>query len=150
MAYQAKKHKRFVEDFELVNENGEVEKTLHVSLDADDMAVKINRKYVCLMRALSETTEMQHRAETNADLCECLETLGRAVVDLFESVFGPEDTMVIVEFYENRYIEMVKEISPFISNVVIPRCIELRNENTKSVLEKYNRSTRRKLFKGLT
>ena len=37
MAYQAKRNKRFEEDFELVDENGVVQHTLKVSLDADDM-----------------------------------------------------------------------------------------------------------------
>lgn len=45
MAYQAKRNKRFEEDFELVDENGVVQHTLKVSLDADDMVAKINRKY---------------------------------------------------------------------------------------------------------
>lgn len=149
MAYQAKKHKRFLEDFELVNENGEVEKTLHVSLDADDMVVKINRKYVALTRALTETNEMQRKAESNENMEDCFEKLGRAVVDLFDAVFGPENTKIIVEFYENRYIEMVKEISPFITQIVIPRCMEIRKENADRVLHKYNRSQRRSIFKGL-
>ena len=33
MAYQAKRNKRFEEDFELVDENGVVQHTLKVSLD---------------------------------------------------------------------------------------------------------------------
>ena len=36
MAYQAKRRKRFIENFELADENGEVVETLRVSLDADD------------------------------------------------------------------------------------------------------------------
>ena len=43
MAYQAKRHKRFQEDFELVDGDGNVIHTLNVSLDADDMVAKINR-----------------------------------------------------------------------------------------------------------
>ena len=61
MAYQARRNKRYEEDFELVDENGAVQHTLHVSLDADDMTVKINRKYVALTRALSETTEEKEK-----------------------------------------------------------------------------------------
>lgn len=52
MAYQAKRHKRFQEDFELVNESGEVMHLIHVSLDADDMVAKINRKYTALTKRL--------------------------------------------------------------------------------------------------
>ena len=149
MAYQARKHKRFQEDFELVNEDGEVEHTLHVLIDADSMIVNINRKYCALTRAMCETSEMTRRAENADEIAGCIDVLGRAVVDLLEAVFGTEDAKTIVEFYENRYVEMSQEVLPFISQVVIPRMIEIRNENKKSTLDKYNRKQRRAILKGL-
>ena len=149
MAYQASKHKRFQEDFELVNEDGEVEHTLHVLIDADSMIVNINRKYCALTRAMCETSEMKRRAENADEIAGCIDVLGRAVVDLLEAVFGTEDAKTIVEFYENRYVEMSQEVLPFISQVVIPRMIEIRNENKKSTLDKYNRKQRRAILKGL-
>ena len=89
MAYQAKRHKRFQEDFELVNESGEVEHLIHVSLDADDMAAKISRKYTALTKALTETTEMKRKAENPEEVQECVEKLGRAVADLLEGAEPP-------------------------------------------------------------
>lgn len=146
MAYQAKKHKRFREDFELVDENGIVVRTLHVDLDADDMVVRINRKYTALTRILGETSDMKKKAETAQEVSERFERLGRAIVDLLETVFGTENAKTLLDFYENRYIELTKEVTPFITQVVIPRCIEIKNENKKSILKGYNRKTRRKLF----
>ena len=64
MTYQAKRSKVLKEDFELVDENDKVVHTLHVSLDADDMTVRIGRKYTTLTRALAETTEAQRKAES--------------------------------------------------------------------------------------
>ena len=124
MAYRAKRSKRFTEEFELEDENGNVVKTLQVSLDADDMVAKLNRKYTALV-----------------------ETLGRAVVDMLEAVFGAEDAKVIVDFYEGRYLEMCKEVLPFITQCVIPRCNEIKKENQKSILQSYNRKQRRALFR---
>lgn len=145
MAWQAKRSRTLQEDFELVDENGNVVHTLHVSLDADDMTVKISRKYTALVRAMSETTEMKRKAESAEELENCMEKLGQAVIDMLEAVFGVEDTKTIVEFYENRYIEMSREVLPFISQVVIPRMQELAAENRKSIRQKYNRKTRRRL-----
>lgn len=145
MAWQAKRSRTLQEDFELVDENGNVVHTLHVSLDADDMTVKISRKYTALVRAMSETTEMKRKAESAEELENCMEKLGQAVIDMLEAVFGEEDTKTIVEFYENRYIEMSREVLPFISQVVIPRMQELAAENRKSIRQKYNRKTRRRL-----
>lgn len=139
MAYQAKRSKKYVEDFELVDAEGNIKHTLHISLDADDMTVKINRKYVALTRALSETTEAKRKVETAEDLQGVFETLGNAMVDLLQAVFGEENAKILLDFYEDSYIEMSREVLPFISNVVIPRMIEIRKDNQKALLGKYNR-----------
>lgn len=139
MAYQANRSKKYVEDFELVDAEGNIKHTLHISLDADDMAAKINRKYVALTRALSETTEAKRKVETAEDLQGVFETLGNAMVDLLQAVFGEENAKILLDFYEDSYIEMSREVLPFISNVVIPRMIEIRKDNQKALLGKYNR-----------
>lgn len=147
MAYQAKRHKKFQEDFELVNESGEVVHLLHVSLDADDMVVKINRKYTALTKALAETTEIKRKAENPEEIQKSVEILGTAVVDLLEAVFGTEDTEKTIQFYEGRYIEMSQEVIPFITQCVIPKLIEMKKDNKRAVLSGYNRKTRRRLFR---
>lgn len=148
MAYQARRQKQFKEDFELLNENGEPVKVLHVLLDADDLVVKIHRKYSDLTRILSETTELRRQAESSEQIEQCFEKLGMAVVSLLEAVFGADDTEVIVDFYDNRYIEMCREVVPFITGVVIPRCEEIKRENRQSLLQSYNRKPNRILFRS--
>ena len=148
MAYQARRQKQFKEDFELINENGEPVKVLHVLLDADDLVVKIHRKYSDLTRILSETTELRRQAESSEQIEQCFEKLGMAVVSLLEAVFGADDTEVIVDFYDNRYIEMCREVVPFITGVVIPRCEEIKRENRQSLLQSYNRKPNRILFRS--
>ena len=147
MAYQARRSRKLYEEFELVDENGDVVHTLKVSLDADDMVVAINRKYTALTRALTETTEAQRKAKDKKELEECMETLGRAVLDLIEAMFGEENGKILVDFYEGRYLEMSREVLPFISQVVIPRLVEIRKDNQKNVLRKYNRQQRRHFLK---
>ena len=150
MAYQAKRSKKYVEDFELVDAEGNIKHTLHISLDADDMTVKINRKYVALTRALSETTEAKRKVETAEDLQGVFETLGNAMVDLLQAVFGEENAKILLDFYEDSYIEMSREVLPFISNVVIPRMIEIRKDNQKALLGKYNRKQKISFLRRLS
>ena len=147
MAYQAKKHKRVQEDFELLDEEGKVVHTLHVELDADDVVVKISRKYTDLMRAYADTTGMEKKVSSAEEANQRFEKLGRAVTDIIEAVFGKDDAATILDFYENRYVEMTKEVVPFITQVVIPRCIKIRDENKKGILKGYNRKQRRAIFK---
>lgn len=147
MAYQAKKHRRFREDFELINEDGEIAHTLHVDLDADDVAVRISKKYTGLMRSYADVSSMNTKMASTEEASQCFDKLGRAVTDLLEAVFGKEDAATILDFYENRYVEMTKEVVPFITQTVVPRCIEIRNENKKGILKGYNRKQRRALLK---
>lgn len=149
MAYQAKRSKKFIEDFELVNEKGEIEKTIHVELDADDMIVKINRKYSELCKAHAETVEIQRNMGQQEVMETAFEKLGNAVISLLQGVFGEEDAKLIVQFYDGRYIELSKQVVPFISTVVIPRCQEIKTQNRKSVLQSYNRKQRTGLFKNV-
>lgn len=143
MAYQAKKNKQFIEDFKLIDENGDLFRTLQVRLDADDMVAKINRKYTDLCQALQETNEIKRKSQSNEEIEDCVEKLGNAVVQLFEAVFGIEDAKTIVEFYDNRYIEMCNEVVPFITKVVIPRLYDIRKQNQKNRLKPYNIRRRR-------
>lgn len=147
MAYQAQRAKRFQEDFELVNESGEIVETLHVNLDADDMVVKLNRKYVDLTKALAETNELKRQAKNNEEMEQAFEKLGFAINAMLEAVFGIEDAQKIIKFYDGRYIEMTKEVLPFITQIVIPQCIQIKNENRKSILDSYNRKQRRAMLK---
>ena len=140
MAYQAKRRKLYEEDFELVDEQGNVVHTLKVALDADSVVKKLSEKHVALTRALADLQEVK---TDNA-----LEVLGNAVVDILEAVFGTEGAETILEFYENKYIEMCREVMPFVTNVVIPEVRKISQSNKKTVLSQYNRKQRRALKRG--
>lgn len=147
MAYQAKRSKKVVEDFELVNENGSVEHTLHVELEAGTVAEKIRRKYIELLRAQKECAEIHPETDDKETVLHAYEKLGFHVASIIESVFGEEDSKVIFDFYEDNYIDMVKEVIPFISGVVLPKMNEIAKENKKQILSGYNRKQRRGLMK---
>ena len=131
MAYQAQRHKRVVEDLELLNEDGTVAHVLHVDLDADNMIVKLGRKYTELTKALVEVDSMKREGMSAEETVEAVEKLGHIEIDMIESVFGEEDTKTILAFFENRYEEMAKEIIPFITSVVLPQINKMRAENRK-------------------
>lgn len=144
MAYQAKRKGIYTEDFELTEEDGTVVHTLHVALDPDNMARKLSEKHLELARALRDVQDVR-QGSTEEEKARGLEVLGRAVTDLLEAVFGPEDAETIIGFYDGRYVEMCREVVPFITGVVIPKVREMARDNRKAVLNSYNRSQRRLL-----
>lgn len=141
MAYQAKRKKLYTEDFELTEEDGRVVYTLHVSLDPDSMAVRLSEKHAALVRALQDVSQ----AKENSD--GALEKIGNAVTDILEAVFGKQDAKTVIDFYQGRYIEMCKEVIPFVTDVVVPQVRNLARENKQSIISSYNRKQRRQFGK---
>jgi hypothetical protein len=137
MAYQAKRKKLYTEDFELVEESGKVIHTLHVSLDPDSIAVRLSEKHAALVRALSDINQAKEES------AGALEKIGNAVTDILEAVFGQEDAKTIIVFYQERYIEMCREVIPFVTDVVVPQVRNLARENKQSIISGYNRKQRR-------
>ena len=144
MAYQAKRKKLYMEDFLLTEEDGTVVHTLHVALDPDSMARKLSEKHVALVNALQGLNGIDAAAAPE----EALETVGKAITDILEAVFGPEDASVILEFYANRYMEMCVEVMPFVTDRVIPEVRRLAQENKQAIVAGYNRKQRRMAIFG--
>ena len=135
MAYQAHRKKIFRETFELVDENGKVTHSFDVSLDPDNIVKNLSAKYMDLTRALQNV----RAAKPDADPEVALEILGKAVTDLLEAVFGRQDAETILAFYDNRYMEMCREVLPFVTNFVIPEVRKIARENKQQILSRYNR-----------
>lgn len=136
MSYQAKRKKLYEEEFQLIDENGNVVHTINVSLDADNMVKKLSEKHLALTKALKD---VQHMEESGKGL----EILGSTIVDIIEAVFGKEDAKVVLEFYDNRYVEMCQEVVPFITTIVIPAVRKIAKENKLQVLSQYNKKPKR-------
>ena len=138
MAYQAKRRKTYEEEFQLVDDNGNVVHSLMVSLDVDSVAVRLSEKHMALVHALDSMKSVENKTDDDK-----LTVLGNTVIDILEAVFGKEDTKIILDFYENKYLEMCQEVMPFVTNVVIPEVRKMAQANKKHVLSKYNRKQRR-------
>jgi len=140
MAYQASRHKRIQEELELLDDKSTVIHTLSIDLDADTMAKQLSQKYLALVQAQKNLAFAQDSTEHEKKL----ELIGNTAIDLFEAVFGKENTEVIINFYENRYVEMCQEVLPFVTDIIIPKVRQVSQENKKQVLQNYNRKQRRK------
>lgn len=145
MAYQAKRNQHYIEQLELVDEKGIVAHVLNVDLDPGEMAEKLSKKYMELLKAKSEADSIDKGNPESLVLA--YERLGKAAMALIGAVFGEAEANTIYEFYGNRYNEIITEIMPFVTNIVVPKVRELAQEQRKSTLQKYNRKQRRFLEK---
>lgn len=149
MAYQAKRSKKVIEEFELVDENNRVVEQFRVELDAGSMVEKLRRKHLALVHAHKELQDINVNNSNEQELSEAYEKLGTATVDIIEAVFGGEDAEKILDFYENKYVDMAKEVIPFITGVVLPKLHEVVRQSKKDILSGYNRKQRRNVLKGM-
>ena len=148
MAYQAKKTKKCVEDLELVDENGEVKEIIHVELNPTKMAERLSMKYIDLLNARKRLMAIESAKEPE-EIKELYVELGEKVESIFELVFGAEDAKKIYAFYEWDYLEIIKNIVPFITECIIPRVRTIAQESRKEILSSYNRKTRRSMLKKM-
>ena len=112
--YQLKKDVPFEDDIELLDESGNVVRTIHISLCLDKLLGRYN-----------ETINALKAAEIAIDPKneQSLEAYGQIVMQLLRLIFGA-DADVILSHYEGRYLEMLDHIMPYIFQTIGP---ELRN-----------------------
>ena len=131
MAYQIIRKNRIIEDLELCRADGTVAETVHVDLNVDQIAGRLQKARKALAQA-------QDDLRSAPDDEKKVEALGNAVIALFDVIFGVSGREKIVNFYEGAYSEMLVDIFPFISDVIMPKI----NEASKARLEQLQAATR--------
>lgn len=113
--YQLKKDVPFEDDIELLDESGNVVRTIHISLCLDKLLGRYN-----------ETINALKAAEIAVDPKDeqSLEAYGQIVMQLLRLIFGA-DADVILAHYEGRYLEMLDNIMPYIFQTIGPELRKL-------------------------
>ena len=113
--YQLKKSAPFEDDIELLDESGNVVRTIHVSLCLDKLLGRYN-----------ETINALKAAEIAIDPKDeqSLEAYGQIVMQLLRLIFGA-DADVILTHYDGRYLEMLDHIMPYIFQTIGPELRKL-------------------------
>ena len=116
--YQLKKSAPFEDDIELLDESGNVVRTIHVSLCLDKLLGRYN-----------ETVNALKAAEIAIDPKDeqSLEAYGQIVMQLLRLIFGA-DADVILAHYEGRYLEMLDNIMPYIFHPIGPEWRKLSRQ----------------------
>ena len=119
MAYQIRRTKKFTDTLELLGKNGAVEKSLSVEIDLDAVSRNYRKTLVALSDA--ELSLKKAQAEKNVEIFDAAYiAYGYSIIALFELTLGKENTVEILNFFENRYTEMALQIIPYISEVITP------------------------------
>ena len=116
--YQLKKSAPFEDDIELLDESGNVVRTIHISLCLDKLLGRYN-----------ETVNALKAAEISIDPKDeqSLEAYGQIVMQLLRLIFGA-DADAILAHYEGRYLEMLDNIMPYIFHTIGPELRKLSRQ----------------------
>lgn len=135
MAYQIKRKSKIKETLELVS--GDT--TLPVNVDID-----IDRMGAAIADAQDVLTMAQNLIEQEPHSTKAQEAYGSAIIALFAVVFGKENTEKILAFYDGNYEEMLIDVCPFISDVIMPKVKEASETRKTELLNAANAMRRDK------
>ena len=131
--YKLSREKKIIEQIEL--DGGEV---IDINIDVENISNDFNQAYNKVIAAEKKMAELKVKTDNKEVIDLNIERdYGEAVIALFSVVFGEENTSKILNYYENRYIEMSSEVFPFIINVVVPRMKTYMEEKRKKLEDNY-------------
>lgn len=104
MAYQLKKTSLFEDDLDLLDESGNVVKTIHLSLDLETI---MGRYTKALGRMLQAGDAVDPHSTTSMSM------YGACVIEFLQVIFG-DDTGAILAHYKGRYIDLIEQVLPYI------------------------------------
>lgn len=70
---------------------------------------------------------------------EKAERVGQLVLELFQTIFGAENTERMVTFYDGQFEFMAVDFIPYLQNTIVPRCREAAKnarQNARAKLRK--------------
>ncbi len=127
------KRNHLVEDLQ-IEDNG---KTLDLKVDIN--VDTILKQYNKAQYRIAQASQAAKEAVNEKDMEKCEEEMGNAIFGLFEVVFGQDQTQKIVEFYDNKALEMLGDIAPFITDVVAPKIQEAQ----QAIEDRYKQVSKR-------
>lgn len=120
------KRNHIVEELE-IEDNGKTLK-LDVDINVDTML----KAYTSAQYKIAQASLDAKEAASANDMSKAEEAMGNAVLALFEVVFGEKQTQKIINFYDNKSLEMLGDIAPFIAEVVAPKFKEAQDRISES------------------
>ena len=130
--YQIKRS-RIVEQLE-IDDNGK-----KVVLSVDISPDQIVRQYTQAQYAIAQAQQAAQKAKNDKDMQAAETAMGEAILTLFKVIFGAQQLDQILQIYDDKPLEMLGDIAPFIADVVAPRVQEAQQR----IQERYKQVSKR-------
>lgn len=125
--YTITRKNRIKEQLQLCHADGSVALTIDVDLNVDEISARVNKAYEVLGMA-------QNTLQKSPNSPEAMEAYGKAVIAVFNVVFGESDTAALLKFYEGNFTEMLLDVFPFINGEIMPKIREASADRKAQLL----------------
>lgn len=139
MAYQIRRSNRVAEDLELTESDGTVVRTLHIDLDIDAITAQFRAQYNALIKAERAVKAAQKAGVSEENFQSLYMDYGEAIIAVLKTVLGEDNTLEVLEFYEDNYIEMSLQIFPFIQDVIVPKIRDTVAESKQQIRARFRK-----------
>lgn len=123
MTYRIGRTDKLLDVLELTDESGRTAERLEIMFDIDASARDMQEQYKKITALNDSLHELLRRGKTS-EYGELAKVYSDEVTTLFQMCFGLENTVKIMEFYENNCIEMLQQLVPYIFGRLMPKIRE--------------------------
>lgn len=134
--YTIRKKNRIKEQLQICYASGEPALVLEVNLDTYKILPKFQKLKEQLGVSLLETKK-------NPDSEEAVETVGKAIIEFFNLVFGEEQTTALLDFYNGDKSSALADVYTFLCEEIFPQ-VEAAQEQLKQEIEELARRLKEK------
>lgn len=131
MAYQLKKTSLFEDDLDLLDESGNVVKTIHLSLDLETIMGRYTK-------ALGRMLQAGDAVDPHSTIS--MSMYGACVIEFLQVIFG-DDTGAILAHYKGRYIDLIEQVLPYIYKRIGQRIHDITQGRLEAMKEAHRAET---------
>lgn len=118
MAYKIQRsNDKIIDTLELISQDGEIKAVLDVEIHLPRIAGTYRPAVLEVARAQEAYRSAKQEC---GDPVAAVTAVGCACVAVFTVVFGEKNTNALLTFFEHNYDEMLRQIEPFLTEVVSP------------------------------
>ena len=86
-----------------------------------------------------ESIDIDKKIKESGLTDQLVESKGKIIINLMRLLFGDANTMQVMEYYKNNYVEMLQSIMPYIYEVVIPSLEKMARNTKKKKIRSFKR-----------
>lgn len=113
------------------------DEVIEINLSAGEILKRFRPLMLDILHAEKEVKRLKSEGIDNENLAEAIDFYGKTIIQLYQFIFGVENTEKILAFYDGNYEEMATEVTPYIFEVIVPKINEVMKEQKEKAKSKY-------------